>query len=248
MQEHISGREHLREGVDQHSSQSQVLRRMYEDKAMEQGSSRQDLMNLLEPYGFDARELFILMARAGMEGDGPISLEVIGRECRARFGYAISRQRVFVILKSVLDRLSDEDRSAIGRVAPLILEGSVSRLTPAERQQRDQKRAIGRMRRGAKDLKIPLNYGAVLQHFGVKVPERRIRTAAIMGPEASMVALHADFRMRAACGWRLCSKCAMPFPESQYYVGQNGIVPWCKTCNRKMARDRYHSKQVVPSD
>lgn len=245
MHEQIGGREHLWKGVDQSSPESQVLRRVHEDETVEQGSSRQVLIRILRPYGLDDRETFILMARAGMEGDGPLSLGAIGQACRARFGYSVSRQRVFSIVQTVLDRIGDEDKEAIGRVAPLILEGSVSRLTPAEREQREQKLAIGRMRRGAKSLKIPLNYGAVLKHFGVKVPARRNRTAALMGPEASMVALHEDFRMRAACGWRLCSKCSLALRNSQYFVGQNGVVPWCKDCNRKMARDRYQAQKVV---
>ncbi|NWF83206.1 MAG: hypothetical protein HXY18_05185 [Bryobacteraceae bacterium] len=181
-------------------------------------SHRQALVQVLEKYGLDEREVFIFSARAGFESDGvPMTHAAI-----ERFGYAITRQRVFSIIKAILRRMSDGDTAALKSIAPAILECPGRRLSPVDRDRRAQRSAIGKMRRHARTLTGPLNYGAVLKLYGVAIPERRSKTAFLLDPEASMIALHEDFRMRAACGWRICVKCKQPRRDTEYYVGNRG--------------------------
>lgn len=194
---------------------------------------------LLRTHGADDRDVYVVLARAGLLPGESTKHKDIGEACGERFGYSISKQRVHSLIRRYAELVGPEGWAEVSKIAPnLALPAPIGAVGLVRREENRRKRAIGRMRRQARGLAVPLQYQAVLDAYEVEVPAHRDRTASIMDAEESMRALYADFKVVAACGWRICYDCKTPKLISEnYYTYANGKqIPWCKACNRTRAK------------
>ena len=219
---------------------------------MARGSHQEAVVEALSNCGADEREIFICLLRSGMRGGEPASFSEIGAACGVQFGYPISKQRAHKIMKAIAERMGREQWEALFAGIETMRWIDPPTQEDYERMAiRRRQRIEGTMRSQAKKMPGPLQYLKVLEHFGVEVPPRRDRTAHMLDEEESMLALHEDFSVIEACGWRVCPDCkkAKRKDDSFYkYRGTDRAVAWCKECNTIRWRKGEEKRKALISE